>query len=62
MDKLNDLTIVGEFSNGQASGYARVLYADGSEYEGVLKSGLRHGKGVYKYANNEPIEQYEGLF
>lgn len=30
VDKLNDLTIVGEFRNGQPEGYARVVYGDGS--------------------------------
>lgn len=32
IDKLNDLTIVGEFKNGQPDGYSRVVYGDGSEY------------------------------
>jgi hypothetical protein len=30
IDKLNDLTIVGEFRNSQPNGYARIVYGDGS--------------------------------
>lgn len=30
IDKLNDLTIVGEFKNNQPNGYARIVYGDGS--------------------------------
>jgi hypothetical protein len=62
IDKLNDLTIVGEFKNNLPNGYSRVVYADGSEYEGELTNGLRHGKGSYKYSVNDPIAQYSGIF
>lgn len=30
IDKLNDLTIVGEFKNNQPNGYTRIVYGDGS--------------------------------
>jgi len=30
IDKMNDLTIVGEFKSNQPNGYGRVVYADGS--------------------------------
>ena len=30
IDKLNDLTIVGEFRNSQPNGHARIVYGDGS--------------------------------
>lgn len=55
IDKLNDLVIVGEFKNGTPDGYSRVVYADGSQYEGLLVRGLRQGKGVYRYAKSQNL-------
>lgn len=30
-----------------------MLFINGDKYEGMWQAGLKHGKGVYKWANND---------
>ncbi len=38
----------GAWKNGLFNGLGRLIYKNGSEYNGFLKNGIRHGEGNFK--------------
>lgn len=50
---------VGNYAYGKAEGYGEYYWANGDQYKGFYKNGLRHGKGVWmKMLGNS--DKYEG--
>ncbi len=52
----NDDLYVGEWHNGNRSGYGRFDWADGSFYTGYFKDGLLHGRGYYSKSDNTVMD------
>jgi hypothetical protein len=50
---------VGNYVNGKPDGYGEYYWANGCQYKGFFKNGLRHGKGVWKKGPGKS-DSYDG--
>lgn len=42
---------IGEWKQGKTDGYGVHKYLNGDVYEGLFKTGLKHGEGAERFAN-----------
>ena len=62
IDTFSDVTITGQFVTGIANGLCKVVYSDGSIYEGKMKDGYREGQGTLEFGAESPFKTYKGNF
>jgi hypothetical protein len=50
----------GNYKDDKKSGKGKLVWKDGSKYEGDFENGLRNGFGVYTYSKEDDRDYYEG--
>ena len=60
---INGDVYICSYANGKPEGYGDYLWANGSNFKGYFKNGLRHGHGIWtRGPANQNSDLYEGEY